>query len=214
LGNICLSIGNYTEAIKYHWNNLIIALEFSADEAVGHALGNLGLAYYYLDDLSVAFDLFEQNLNLAKNIGDERGEIAALGNLALIYHRQENYLKVIEYAQKVSAVQSRMKNYGKQGIDDWHQGINSANLGNALGKIKKYPEAFKVLQESLKISKNIGDREGESHTLRILAELHQDLGEVELARQYCQQALSLATELGIPLVAECEALQLKIENEK
>jgi Tetratricopeptide repeat/NB-ARC domain len=214
LGNIYLSIGNYTEAIKYHGNNLIIALEFSAFEVVGHALGNLGLAYYYLDDLSVAFDFFEQNFNLAKNIGYQRGEIAALRNLGLIYHRQENYLKVIECAEKASEVKSRMKSYGKQGIDDWHQGINLANLGNALGKLKKYPEAFKVLQESLKISKNIGDREGESHTLRILAELHQDLGEVELARQYCQQALALATELGIPLAAECEALQLKIENEK
>jgi hypothetical protein len=66
----------------------------------------------------------------------------------------------------------------------------------------------------LTISKNIGDREGESHTLRILAELHQARGESEVARQYCQQALALATELGIPLAAECEALQLKIENEK
>jgi hypothetical protein len=40
-----------------------------------------------------------------------------------------------------------------------------------------------------------------------LAELHQALGKVEVARQYCQQALALATELGIPLAAECEALQ-------
>lgn len=213
LGSIYISIGNYTEAIKYHWNNLIIALEFNAFEAVGHALGNLGLAYYYLDDLSVAFDLFEQNFNLAQNIGDQRGEIASLGSLALIYHRQENYLKVIECAEKASEVKSRMKNYGKQGIDDWHQGIKLANLGNALGKLKKYPEAFKVLQESLTISKNIGDREGESHALRILAELHQARGENEVARQYCQQALALATELGIPLAAECEALQLKMEIE-
>jgi len=45
-----------------------------------------------------------------------------------------------------------------------------------------------------------------------LAELHQALGEVEVARQYCQQALALARELGIPLAAECEALQLKMQN--
>lgn len=212
LGSICISIGNYTEAIKYHWKNLIISLEFNAFEAVGHALGNLGLAYYYLDDLSVAFDLFEQNFNLAQNIGDQRGEMAALGNLSLIYHSQKNYLKVIEFAQKASEVQSRMKNHEKQGIDDWHQEINLANLGNALGKLQKYPEAFEVLQQSLRISKNIGDREGESHTLRILAELHQALGESKLARQYCQQALALATELGIPLKAECEALLLKMEG--
>jgi len=213
LGSIYISIGNYTEAIKYHWNHLIIALEFNAFEAVGHALGNLGLAYYYLHDFSVAFDLFEQNYNLAQNIGDQRGEIAALGNLSLIYHSQENYLKVIECAQKASEVQSRMKNDGKQGIEDWYQGIKLTNLGHSLGKLQQYPEAFEVLQKSLKISKNIGDREGESHTLRILAELHQDRGECDVARQYCQQALALATDLGIPLATECEALQLKIENE-
>jgi hypothetical protein len=46
-----------------------------------------------------------------------------------------------------------------------------------------------------------------------LAELHQALGEVEVAQQYCQQALALATELGIPLAAECEALLLKINEE-
>lgn len=213
-GNIYLYIGNYTEAIKYHLTSLIIALEFSDCEAVGHSLGNLGFAYYYLDDLAMTFNCFKQNFNHAKKIGDQIGEIAALGNLGLIYGRQKNYLKVIECDQKASEVQSRMKNYGKQGIEDWYQGIKWANLGNALGKLQRYPEAFEVLQKSLKISKNIGDREGESHALRSLAELHQDLGECDVARQYCQQALALATDLGIPLATECEALQLKIENEQ
>ena len=32
-----------------------------------------------------------------------------------------------------------------------------------------------------------------------------------MERQYCQQALSLATELGIPLKAECEALLESLE---
>jgi len=40
-----------------------------------------------------------------------------------------------------------------------------------------------------------------------LAELHQKLGEAEVARGYCEQALALATELGIPLVEECQQLK-------
>ncbi len=40
--------------------------------------------------------------------------------------------------------------------------------------------------------------------------MYQALGEVEVARQYCQQALALATELGIPLAAECDVLLLKL----
>ncbi|NJN22187.1 MAG: hypothetical protein HC812_14625 [Leptolyngbya sp. RL_3_1] len=47
--------------------------------------------------------------------------------------------------------------------------------------------------------------------LKNLAELNQALGEGAVAQQYCQQALALATELGIPLQAECEALLQQIE---
>ena len=50
--------------------------------------------------------------------------------------------------------------------------------------------------------------------MKNLAELHQALGEVEMARQYCQQALVLAIELGIPLAAECEALQLQLDSDR
>jgi hypothetical protein len=35
-----------------------------------------------------------------------------------------------------------------------------------------------------------------------------------VAQQYCQQALALATELGIPPAVECKALQLKNQKFK
>lgn len=60
----------------------------------------------------------------------------------------------------------------------------------------------------LEIFHKIESRGGEAETLKHLAELHQALGEVEVAQQYCQQALALATELGIPLAAECQTLML------
>lgn len=43
--------------------------------------------------------------------------------------------------------------------------------------------------------------------------LHQKTGEIELAKQYCDRALALAIELGIPLVKECEELKAQLENE-
>lgn len=63
------------------------------------------------------------------------------------------------------------------------------------------------------MAREIGDRPNEAEALKNLAELHQALDEVEVARQYGQQALALAIELGIPLAAECEALLLKIESD-
>ena len=64
----------------------------------------------------------------------------------------------------------------------------------------------------MEIDREIGFRSGEAETLKKFAELHHALGEIEMARQYCQQALALATELGLPLAAECEALQLKLDS--
>jgi hypothetical protein len=36
---------------------------------------------------------------------------------------------------------------------------------------------------------------------------------IDLAKQYCDRALGLAIELGIPLVKECEELKAQLENE-
>jgi len=50
---------------------------------------------------------------------------------------------------------------------------------------------------------NVSVISDEAEALKNLAELHQKLGEAEVARGYCEQALALATELGIPLGEEC-----------
>lgn len=42
--------------------------------------------------------------------------------------------------------------------------------------------------------------------LKNLAELHPKLGEREQAISYCEEALAIATELGIPLKTGCEKL--------
>ena len=81
-----------------------------------------------------------------------------------------------------------------------------SGLGEIFIKLKRHEEASEVLQNALEICQKTGDRSLEAEILKNLAELHQVLGEVDVARQYGQQALALATELGIPLKAECEAL--------
>lgn len=69
------------------------------------------------------------------------------------------------------------------------------------------------LQASLEIFREIGDRAKESKALLSLAELHQKTGSIELARQECDRALAIATELGISLVKECETLKQQLAEE-
>jgi tetratricopeptide (TPR) repeat protein len=76
--------------------------------------------------------------------------------------------------------------------------------------LHQYSESLANNQAALEIFQEIGDRASEAEALKNLAELHQALGAVETARQYGQQALALATELGIPLKAECETLMQEL----
>jgi tetratricopeptide (TPR) repeat protein len=87
-------------------------------------------------------------------------------------------------------------------------------MGATYLKLEQYSESLTYNQTSLEIFREIGGREGEAEALKNLAELHHRTGRLDQAREFCGQALELATELGIPLIKECEALQLKIENER
>lgn len=78
--------------------------------------------------------------------------------------------------------------------------------------LKYFSEAIDNLNEALKIFHSISNKAGEAESFKNLAAVHQVLGEIEIARQYAQQALALATELGIPLKAECEALLVALEQ--
>lgn len=92
------------------------------------------------------------------------------------------------------------------------EGIALVNWGCTLLKLEQYADAQPHLQTSLEIFKALGDRANEAEALLRLAELHHKTGQPALARECCNTALVLATELGIPLIKECEALKAEIEK--
>lgn len=87
------------------------------------------------------------------------------------------------------------------------------NLGSALVQLEQYSKAMEHFQESLQIFKTIGNRSAEAQTLENLAELYQKLGCYDLALEYCNQALVIATELDIPVAKECHELKEKLLTE-
>ncbi|PSB24033.1 tetratricopeptide repeat-containing serine protease family protein [Stenomitos frigidus] len=203
LGNLGLAhccLGDYLQAIEYHQQNLSIARDIGDRESEGNALGNLGLAYYFLGNYPQAIDNFQQKLSIACEIGDRRGEGIALGSLGSAHHALGNYPQAIEYHQQNLSIAREIG-------DRRSEGIVLVNWGGTLLKLERYTEAQPHLQTSLEIFKALGDRTNEAEALLRLAELHHKTGQLDLAREYCDAALAIATELGIPLVKECEELR-------
>ena len=108
------------------------------------------------------------------------------------------------------AVHTRFQNFLYSNKSNEARTLGS--LANTYRNDEQYEKAIELYQQSLSIKREISDRQGMPMTLKNLAKLYQMLGKLDLARDYCQQAIDLAIELGIPLAAECEALLLKINE--
>ncbi|MBD1867008.1 tetratricopeptide repeat protein [Cyanobacteria bacterium FACHB-471] len=199
LGNAYNSLGQYEQAITYHQQSLTIAREIGNRQGEGIVLGNLGNAYNSLGQYEQAIIYYQQSLTIAREIGDRQGEGNALGNLGCVYNSLRQYEQAITYHQQYLTIAREIGD--KRG-----KGIALVNWGATQIKLQQYPEALASSIAALAIFREIGDRANEAEALRNLAELHQKLGEADVAREYCEQALALATELGIPLVKECQKL--------
>ena len=108
------------------------------------------------------------------------------------------------------AVHTRFQNFLYSNKSNEARTLGS--LANTYRNDEQYEKAIELYQQSLSIKREISDRQGMPMTLKNLAKLYQMLGKLDLARDYCQQAIDLAIELGIPLAAECEKLLLKIDR--
>jgi tetratricopeptide (TPR) repeat protein len=203
LGIVYDRLGQYERAIDFHQQNLTIAQEIGDSLGEGKALGNLGNAYDRLGQCERAIDLYQQTLTIAHKIGDRRSEGSALANMGA------TQLKLEQYPESLINNQTALDIFREIG-DRQGEGIALVNMGATQLKLEQYPESLTNNQTALDIFREIGDRANEAEALKNLAELHQALGKVEVARQYCEQALALVTELGIPLKAECEKLMTEL----
>jgi tetratricopeptide (TPR) repeat protein len=205
LGIAYNSLGNYEQAIEFYQQALAIACEIGNRQWEGGCLGNLGIAYCGLGNYEQAINYQQQYLAISREIGDQQGKSIALVNLGCLYKDRGNYEQAIDYQQQALAV-------AREIADRRGEGIAQENLGSTLIKLERYSEALELLQVALGIYQDIGFRSGEAEALRQLAELHQKTGSIDLAREYCDRALALAIELGIPLVKECEELKQQLEE--
>lgn len=204
LGNTYWFLGDYSQATEYNQQYLDLARKIGDRWGEGMALGNQGYVYWSLGNYPQALSYHEQYLTIAHEINDRWAEGRALGGLGFSYLSLGDVAQAIEYFQQQLTATREIGD--RQG-----EAIAIGMWGTALVQIEQYPEAYQHLQTALVIVKNVGWRMGEAVVLLRLGELYYRTGEINQARKFCHQASTLATELGIPLVKECEAFQAMLD---
>lgn len=164
----------------------------------------LCLSVAAFDKAICLYELCKDSLYFAEDLALKR---AILGNIGIAYIGLGKVDDGIKYHQ-----QSLQLNLKTQTSPEVGKALN--NLGHAHLKAKDLSKAQEYLTQAQDIAEEFGEVGLKAVVHKNLAELHQALGEGEVARQYAQQALALATELGIPLKTECDALLAELEKEK
>ncbi len=92
-------MGDARKAIDYYEQALSIDREIGDRRGEGADLGNLGSAFYSLDDIDKAEDYYQQQLKIAQEIGDRKGEANALWGQAICLQKKNDTEQAIEKAE-------------------------------------------------------------------------------------------------------------------
>ncbi|MFB2877756.1 tetratricopeptide repeat protein [Floridanema aerugineum] len=169
---------------------LSVILNTPTNEKLHNQLQTWG---YYREQI----DLYSQVLRKLNSEWDA----TCLGGLGNAHQFLGDYTRAIEFHQECLAI-AREKGYRKG------EGNALGNLGNAYSSLGDYTRAMNLYQQDLVIAREIGNRRGEGN----LAILHDKLGDRNLDLEYCNFALSIATELEIPIQKACIKLKQQLES--
>jgi tetratricopeptide (TPR) repeat protein len=207
LGKAYHYLGNYDQAISYYKESLSRMLKIGYSLGVGKVLGSMGNTYLAIKEYDLAISCYEECLVISRETNNPENIGVTLGNIGIIYFALGKYNTAIDYAEQHFIIAEKIGNL--QGI-----GIALTNWGNALFKLGHHLEAHKKFLRAYEIFIQIGDRRSEALIFYNLASFQADLGNLPLASEYCNRALSIATELDIPLAKYCQELKEQLLSEQ
>jgi tetratricopeptide (TPR) repeat protein len=142
-----------------------------------------------LGEHSQAMRCFQKSQDLYEAANDESGIAATVLNIGHVHLQMKNLKAAIDcYHDAFSAFQKIGNRFNES------LALNCIAIG--FEKLKSYPNAFDFNFRALDIQKEIGDKHGESFSLRHIGKVCFLGGDAEQARHYLQEGLALAANIG------------------
>ncbi|AFY31639.1 CHAT domain-containing tetratricopeptide repeat protein [Calothrix sp. PCC 7507] len=146
-----------------------------------------GLERYKMGQREGALKLWQQALQIYRNIKDRKAEVISLGNMGRTYLDLDDYLQAIDHYQQSLAIAREIK-------DRRSERGALGNLGTAYFSLGKYPQAIEYQQQSLALARETKDRQGEIYALLNLGNAYGISGNSLQAIDYYQQGLAAIRE--------------------
>jgi predicted ATPase/DNA-binding CsgD family transcriptional regulator len=173
--------------------NLRAALEWSAGEEVGAAMGlRLAGALWRFWEIGGYFTEGRARLEAALRRSDgarNAGRAKVLSGAGTLAWHQTDYPRAAALHEEALSIQRELGDRKGEAFTLNNLGVQALEQGN-------FDQAARWLEESLALSKELGDRKGEAFTLNNLGGMALEQGNLDQAARWLEETLALSKELG------------------
>lgn len=139
LGNACLTLGQYEQAISYYQQGLTLIDTPGNEENLGMTLANIATAYRNLGQYEQAIEYNRRALEIAQRVGDKRIEGNRLGNIGNVYYSLGRHREAPDHYKKALVI-------SQETGDRSGECIRLGNIGNVYYSLGQYREAINYYQ--------------------------------------------------------------------
>jgi tetratricopeptide (TPR) repeat protein len=191
LGETCWKIGEYTRALEYYRQSLLILREWGNRQGESLTLNNIGLIYDLQCNYEQALQCYTQSLMMQREADSRTGEGSTLNNMAMVYMKQGRYEEALTCLQQSLSIS----------LETGDKAGESATLNNIAAIYHSQgntASALEYLEQGLAIRQELGDRAGEAQSCWNIGLTYKDMGNLAKAEEYIAYAVQIAEQIGHP----------------
>jgi len=186
--NLIFTLLVTTASVAQKGDSLLASLDTLSGDKKVKALNELFRKNLHANPVK-ALGYTREALNLATEIGDERGQAAAYNNLGVAYRNQGALDKALEYYVTSLKIYESLDN--KEGI-----ATTKNNIANIYSMKKDYGQAMRYLEESFALFNSLKDEVRIIGSMNNLGNLYSDIQLFEKAQKYFTEAYQLSEKRG------------------
>lgn len=200
IGRANLNMGNYETALANFLISLKLKEEMGDQKGIASSYNNIGIIYYYRGDYEKALDNYLKSLKIREEINDKPGAAMTYSNIGTVYVNQENYEKALPSFYKYLKVsieigdkQGMCNSYNNIGLVYYFQGVLSKSKKTTSEKMTLALENY---SKSLKLSEEIGNRQGIVTSYNNIGNIYEHQENYEKALSTHLKSLKISEDIG------------------
>lgn len=205
---IYAQLENYEKALEFAEKSYKIEEQIGNKDGMASDLDHMGTMYGALNEYDRSLSCFHKALEINKEIDNDAGVKNNLHNIGDTYYRLKDYPKALDYYTqsleiKTPKDEKSLRAYSLGGLGRLYPKLPDTSLVRiGIRPADKYRKGIETLEESIRLAKEIEDRELQMDCWKSISELNEEQKNYPKAYEAYQNYVSLRDSIGGEKVKE------------